>query len=483
MNRLKSILAALIAAAGLLPPAASSHAQGTAFLYQGRLLDQGNPANGLYDLRFALYNTAAGAGLEAGPVTNAAISLNQGGFTVPVDFGPAAFQGATCWLEVAVSPAGANQFTTLAPRQALTSAPWALQTAAAGNLLGALATAQLSGGIPSAGVFGRLSPTILPAAVVTNRANGLVLAGSFSGDGVGLTNLPANLARLAPAGMQLITAGSFTLGNTFGDSDLPDANPTNTAVSAFYIDTTLVTWSQWQARYCWATNNGYDFVNSGLGKAPNHPVVQLDWFDVVKWCNARSEQVGRPAVYYADPGFTMVYRRGEGVVYPNWSATGFRLPTEAEWEKAAGGGFTGVRFPWGNLIDPNVACYYGATNAIHPQPYDFSPPGFNALAHSITPFAEPYTTPVGTYAPNNYGLYDMAGNAFEWCWDWYGTSYPGGADPHGPATGSERVIRGGTFASYAFWCRIAQRNRYAPAPGADPYLLRIGFRTVLPAGA
>src|ERR1700694_740103 len=90
-----------------------------------------------------------------------------------------------------------------------------------------------------------------------------------------------------PAGMALIPAGSFTMGDNL-DGEI-DAIPTNVTVSAFYMDVNLVSYSQWQSVYNWATNAGYGFINAGSGKAANHPVWGVDWYDAVKWCNARSQ--------------------------------------------------------------------------------------------------------------------------------------------------------------------------------------------------
>src|ERR1017187_5371497 len=194
------------------------------------------------------------------------------------------------------------------------------------------------------------------------------------------------------------------------------------------MDTNLVSYSQWQSIYSWATSHGYGFFNAGAGKAANHPVQTVDWFDVVTWSNARSQQAGLTPVYYTDAGLTQVYTSGEVTVYVNWTASGYRLPTEAEWEKAARGGLSGQRFPWGYTIDWSHANY--ASDWVGGAPYysyDLAPtsgsdPAFNDGVY-------PYTSPVGSFAANGYGLYDMAGNVFEWCGDWYGTPYAGGSDP------------------------------------------------------
>ncbi len=134
----------------------------------------------------------------------------------------------------------------------------------------------------------------------------------------------------APTNMALIAAGSFTMGNSSGDPDVTDAATVTANLSSFYMDKNLVSFSQWQATYSYATNHGYGFANAGAGKAANHPVQTVNWWDVVKWCNARSQEEGLTPVYYTDPGMTQVFTNGEATPCANWTASGYRLPTEAE---------------------------------------------------------------------------------------------------------------------------------------------------------
>jgi hypothetical protein len=116
-----------------------------------------------------------------------------------------------------------------------------------------------------------------------------------------------------PAGMALIPAGWFTMGNSIGDSDITDANPTNVYVSAFVMDVNLVNYGLWINVYAYATGHGYNFVNAGVngGTGTNYPVTTVNWFDCVKWSNARSQQAGLTPVYYTDAGFTQVFTNGE----------------------------------------------------------------------------------------------------------------------------------------------------------------------------
>ena len=284
-------------------------------------------------------------------------------------------------------------------------------------------------------------------------------------------------AGTAPTGMALIPAGSFTMGDAIGDG-YGEERPVHTAyVSAFYMDKYLVTKALWDEVYAWAVTHGYSLEFAGSGKAANHPVQTIDWYDAVKWCNARSQREGRTPAYYTDVALSVVYKTGPVAPYVRWN-TGYRLPTEAEWEKAARGGLSGRRFPWGDTISWSQANYYAYPLSAGGYAYDVNPTSDFHPTFAVGGYS-PYTNPVDYFVPNGYGLYDMAGNVWEWCWDWYG-GYSSGSqsDPRGPALGSYRLIRGGCWDYFAFYCRAARRYSYWP----DNWNRLLGFRSVLPPG-
>jgi len=158
--------------------------QGTAFTYQGRLNDGGNPASGSFDLQFTLWDAVTNGNQMATTLTNAATRAGDGLFVVTLDFG-GIFNGPACWLDVAVRTNGGGAFTELYPRQSLTPVPYAIFAGTTSNLSGTLPATQLSG---------TLAAAQLPVYVATNGASGVNLTGTFSGNGGSLTNyLAANL--------------------------------------------------------------------------------------------------------------------------------------------------------------------------------------------------------------------------------------------------------------------------------------------------
>lgn len=156
--------------------------QGTAFTYQGRLNDGGNPAHGKYDLRFAIYDSSSSGTRIAGSVTNAAVTVSNGLFTVTLNFGSGVFTGSARWLDIGVRTNGnTGAFTILSPRQLLTPTPYAIFANTASNLSGALPAAQLTGTLPASAFEGYTNTVAL-----TNSGN--LFAGSFSGSFAGLFN-------------------------------------------------------------------------------------------------------------------------------------------------------------------------------------------------------------------------------------------------------------------------------------------------------
>ncbi len=257
--------------------------------------------------------------------------------------------------------------------------------------------------------------------------------------------------------------GDFGMGGTADNTPLHWAN-----VNTFRIGTMEVSKAEWDDVYTWALNNGYTFSNPGSGKGANHPVQTVSWYDCVKWCNARSEKEGLKPFYLAyNANGLGVYK--QGVVdltsaFVDWSATGYRLPTEAEWEKAARGGLDGQTNAWDNYIGHQRANYVRL-------PYGYNP--------SYTNNGVPYTCPVSAYSDwvNGYGLFNVCGNVMEWCWDWYG-EYPEPSstayNPRGPDSGFQRIVRGGSWESDASRCGVAYRAVANPSAAHDG----LGFRCV-----
>jgi formylglycine-generating enzyme required for sulfatase activity len=216
----------------------------------------------------------------------------------------------------------------------------------------------------------------------------------------------ANLSEGLPQGtdeMALIPAGPFLMGGAF-DEERPRHR---IMLDAYWIDQFEVTNGRY-AEFLRATGapepqywNKSDRFHSGE-KYPRHPIVGISWFEAKAYCE--------------------------------WK--GKRLPTEAEWEKAARGGREGFAFPWGDTPDHARANYEGQG-----------------------------TLPVGSFLPNDYGLFDMSGNVWEWVADWFDQNFyekSPEVNPTGPSAGKEKVLRGGSYADGIGPNRVAHRHWYPP---------------------
>ncbi|MHC6203139.1 formylglycine-generating enzyme family protein [Breznakiellaceae bacterium SP9] len=269
-----------------------------------------------------------------------------------------------------------------------------------------------------------------------------------------------------------ISAGTFTMGSPVNEADrYSNEVQHRVTVSGFSMDKYEVTVANFRAFVNatdykteaetsggaaiwtgseWARKADANWKNPYFTQTENSPVTCVSWNDAVNYCNWKSRQEG------LIPAYTI---SGTSVSW-NRSANGYRLPTEAEWEYACRAGTT-TPFSTGSNISTSQANYDGN------YPYNGNAKGTYRGK----------TTPVGSFTANAWGLYDMHGNVWEWCWDWYGDySSANQTDPVGAASGSYRMWRGGCWGYSAAYLRSALRGRYTPT-GRSYHL---GFRVVRP---
>jgi formylglycine-generating enzyme required for sulfatase activity len=255
----------------------------------------------------------------------------------------------------------------------------------------------------------------------------------------------------------------FIAGGTFrmGSDEMPDESPVHqAALNSFWIDRHEVTVGEF-ARFVDAT--GYRTEAEQFGWSGVFDSASGEWQrrDGADW---RHPEGAGSAVASANEPVTQV-SFADASAYAKWA--GKRLPTEAEWEYAARGGLAGKRYSWGDQLRP------GGKPAANWWQGEF--PARNTAEDGF-----PGRATVGSFAPNNYGLYDMGGNVWEWCADWYDAGYYATsprANPPGPTAGAERVIRGGSWMCSENYCtnyRAAARGHTAPDSGLN----NLGFRCV-----
>ncbi|MBK7868861.1 MAG: formylglycine-generating enzyme family protein [Ignavibacteriales bacterium] len=229
-----------------------------------------------------------------------------------------------------------------------------------------------------------------------------------------------------------VEGGTFTMGSNDGERDEKPVH--QVTVGSFDIGKTEVTRELWESVMDNTSSNYIGDIK---------PVASVNWLSVVEFCNKLSEKEGLKKAYSIS---------GSSVTC-DFNANGYRLPTEAEWEYAASGGkqSKGYKYSGGNDIG-SVAWYFDNSGG-DPQN-------------------------VATKLPNELGLYDMSGNVWEWCWDWYGDyTSSSQTNPEGASGGTDRVFRGGSYDDYAKSCRVAKRLSGNPIRDSRTVGLRV-VRTI-----
>ena len=253
------------------------------------------------------------------------------------------------------------------------------------------------------------------------------------------------------------------MGDVMGDKENDNETVHNVTVSSFFLAKNELTFDEFDA-FCKATSRELP-SDSGWGRG-KRPVINVDWYDAIEYCNWRSSQEGLQVVYSINKNKKDSKNGNKSdakkwLVTINRTANGYRLPTEAEWEYAARQGGQKVRFGNGKDTADLEEINFDASSNFKERYYT---PTFSYYRKTI---------PVGSFLPNTLELFDMSGNVLEWCEDWY-DAYPSNTsnDPRGPTTGSYRVMRGGSHYNAPAGVRVAVRFYNRP----DYSRSLLGFR-------
>ena len=271
--------------------------------------------------------------------------------------------------------------------------------------------------------------------------------------------------------MALVEAGTFQMGDEIGDL-WDESKP---------IHMVTLTYNFWMGKHQ-VTFNEYDLFTKATGRDPlydfgwgreDRPVMRLTWWDMVDYCNWLSEREGLKPAYNDNEELLDIHGN---VTTDITQVQGYRLPTEAEWEYAASGGHKAdpeaSRFLYAGSNDIEEVAWYSG-NSGGEWIFHGSSSRVDYSQHGASLYEGRSTQPVGQKKPNQLGIYDMSGNVWEWCHDWYGLyTTEDKINPIGAPTGHVRVMRGGSWIFGSKDCRVG--NRFYR--GAYDKVFRLGFR-------
>ena len=290
---------------------------------------------------------------------------------------------------------------------------------------------------------------------------------------------------LTPPGFVFVEGGSYMMGSNDGYSNEKPVH--NVTLSPFCLAKHELTVAEFRAFVNatgyqttaelegsaygikdgnWGWQNGFNWKNPGFSQSDQHPVTCISWYDAISYCNWRSQNEGLSPAYNIDKSRKDANNGNSSDNY-KWTvslvpgAKGYRLPSEAEWEYAARSRGMNYKYAWGNDEKPYIRGSKAANVADESSKKQIN------WADYFSGYDDGYvyTAPVGSFAANDLGAFDMGGNVWEWCWDWYDSGYYAksqSSDPIGAGSGSSRLVRGGCWDNGPESLRVCDRNGFNP---------------------